>query len=504
MNSPFRGAAMSTASSCGQAEEQVKRLPKAPLRQTPLPLPRTKVGMISLGCAKNLVDAEIMLGSVLQRGMEITSRAEDADVLVVNTCAFIDSAKEESIGAILEAHQQRGLNKRSGKTHIVIGCMSQRFARELREEMPEVDAFIGLDQVDQLGEIVEKILKKRATLNAGNSMLDVDSDNVDADLAFADRRPTYIPDYDTPRFRLTPAHSAYVKIAEGCNHPCSFCVIPQMRGKHRSRTPQSVLAEIRRLVSEGVREINLISQDTTYYGMDLWTAKAGPRQPVDSSRGLTLAALLREIQTIEGDFWVRLLYTHPAHWSAELIETIAQCDKVARYIDMPLQHIDEGMLGRMRRETNRAHIEDLVGALRAGIPGVALRTTFIVGFPGETDAAFESLLEFIERTRFDRLGVFKYSQEEGSRAAKMPEQIPAKIKNERYRRAMTVQQRIAREMAHEKVGREMRLLVDQPLIARTEADAPEVDARVILSEPATVGEFTTRRITGCRGYDLLA
>jgi len=216
--------------------------------------------MISLGCAKNLVDAEIMLGSVLKRGMEITSRAEDADVLIVNTCAFIDSAKEESIGAILEAHQQRGLNKKSNQKLIVSGCMSQRFARELREEIPEVDAFIGLDQVGQLGEIVEKILEKRAMLNAGSSMLDVDSDN---GLAFADGRPTYIPDYGTPRFRLTPAHSVYVKIAEGCNHPCSFCVIPQMRGKHRSRTPQSVLAEIRGLVSEGVREINLISQDTT-------------------------------------------------------------------------------------------------------------------------------------------------------------------------------------------------------------------------------------------------
>src|SRR5436189_5700186 len=352
MNSPIGGAAMSTASSWVQVEEQVKRLPEAPLRQTRLPLPRTKVGMISLGCAKNLVDAEIMLGSVLQRGMEITSRAEDADVLVVNTCAFIDSAKEESIGAILEAHQQRG--KKSGQKLIVSGCMSQRFARELREEMPEVDAFIGLDQVGQLGEIVEKILKKRATLNAGNSMLDVDSHNVDADLAFADRRPTYIPDYDTPRFRLTPAHSAYVKIAEGCNHPCSFCVIPQMRGKHRSRKPESVLAEIGALVAEGVREINLINQDTTYYGMDLWDAKAGPRQPVDSARGPTLVSLLRGIQEIKGEFWVRLLYTHPAHWSDELIETIAECDKVARYMDIPLQHIDESMLARMRRETSRA------------------------------------------------------------------------------------------------------------------------------------------------------
>src|SRR5437667_39587 len=284
MNSPIGRAAVSTTSSCVQVEEQVTRLPEAPLRQTRLPRPRTKVGMISLGCAKNLVDAEIMLGSVLQRGMEITSRAEDADVLVVNTCAFIDSAKEESIGAILEAHQQRG--KKSGQKLIVSGCMSQRFARELRKEMPEVEAFLGLDQVVQLGEIVEEILKKHGTLNAGNSILDVDSDNVDADLAFADRRPTYIPDYDTPRFRLTPPHSAYVKIAEGCNHPCSFCVIPQMRGKHRSRSPESVLAEIRALVAEGVREINLISQDTTYYGMDLWAEKAGPRQPVDSARRL--------------------------------------------------------------------------------------------------------------------------------------------------------------------------------------------------------------------------
>src|SRR5438034_206954 len=379
---------------------------------------KPKVGMISLGCAKNLVDAESMLGSVLQRGIEITSRAEDADVLVVNTCAFIDSAKEESIGAILEAHQQRGLNKNSGQKLIVSGCMSQRFARELREEMPEVDAFIGLDQVGQLGEIVEKILKKRATLNAGSSMWGVDSDSVDADLAFANARPTYIPDYDTPRFRLTPAHSAYVKIAEGCNHPCSFCVIPQMRGKHRSRTPQSVLAEIRMLVSEGVREINLISQDTTYYGMDLWTAKAGPRQPVDSTRGPTLAALLREIQ--------------------------------------------------------------------------------------EIDEEFSSLIDVIRRTRFERLGIFKYSREEGSRAAKMSGQVPLKTKNTRYRMAMSIQREIAHETEREKIGRTLKLLVDQPHVARSEADAPDVDARVILSKTAPVGEFVWLPIVGSRGYDLLA
>ena len=471
-----------------------------------LPLKRVKVGMISLGCAKNLVDAEVMLGSVLQHGMEITSRAEEADVLVINTCAFIDSAKEESIEAILEAHQQRGLNKRPDQKLIVSGCMSQRFARELHNELPEVDAFIGLDQVKELGQIVERILGKSPT----RSMFDVDSSTLndfgdrDFDLAFANKRPTYIPDYDTPRFRLTPSYSAYVKIAEGCNHPCSFCVIPQMRGKHRSRKPESVLAEIRALVDEGVREINLISQDTTYYGMDLWEAKAGPRQPVDSSRGPTLAALLRDIQQIKGDFWVRLLYTHPAHWSDELIETIAECDKVARYIDIPLQHIDESMLGRMRRETSRTHIEDLIHKLRAGIPGVTLRTTFIVGFPGETDAEFETLLDFIRRSRFERLGIFKYSQEDGSLAARMPGQVPAKIKNSRYRAAMAIQQSIAHDLACHKIGTELKLLVDQPHIARSESDAPDVDARVVLSEAAPVGEFIRRIVTGSRGYDLVA
>src|SRR5438045_4297783 len=379
--------------------------------------------------------------------MEITYSAEDADVLVINTCAFIDSAKEESIDAILEAHQQRGLHKRANQRLIVSGCMSQRFSEELRQQLPEVDAFIGLDQVRELGTVVERVLQKHRTSKAENS--DV--------LNLVTPRPTYIPDYDTPRFSLTPPHSVYLKIAEGCNHPCSFCVIPQMRGRHRSRTPESVLTEIRALVAEGVREINLISQDTTYYGMDLWEEKAGPRQPVDSTRGLTLAGLLREIEKIEGDFWIRLLYTHPAHWSDELIATIAECRHVVPYIDIPLQHIDESMLLRMRRETTRAYIEDLIAKLRAGIPGVALRTTFIVGFPGETEVEFETLLDFLDRTRFERLGIFKYSSEDGSRAAKMPGQIPAKVKNERHRRAMTLQQKIAYEIAAAKVGIELKL-----------------------------------------------
>jgi ribosomal protein S12 methylthiotransferase len=462
----------------------------------------TKVGMISLGCAKNLVDAEIMLGSVLQRGMEITSSADDADVLVINTCAFIDSAKEESIEAILEADQRRGSSKNPRQKIIVSGCMAQRFASELRAALPEVDAFIGLDQVGELGTLVERIVAHGS--HRSYEFPRTDRTNKDVDLAFAESRPRYIPDYDTPRFRLTPAHSAYLKIAEGCNHPCSFCVIPQMRGKHRSRAPESVLAEIRTLVAEGVREINLISQDTTYYGMDLWADKAGPRQPIDSSRGPTLVGLLRKIDQMKGDFWVRLLYTHPAHWSDELIETIAHCDKVARYIDIPLQHISDPMLQRMRRETSREHIETLIARLRSGIPGVALRTTFIVGFPGETEADFESLLAFNERSRFERLGVFKYSREEGSRAAIMPDQISMKTKNERYRRAMSLQQKIAYTQAQEKMGQPLKLLVDQPHIARSEADAPDIDARVILSEAAPVGDFVCRRITGSRGYDLLA
>src|SRR5271154_4917706 len=424
---------------------------KLELRSPNSDLPK-KVGMISLGCAKNLVDAEIMLGGVLKQGMEITSDADEADVLIVNTCAFIDSAKEESIEAILDAHQQRGLRKKPGQRLIVSGCMAQRFSKDLVSEMPEVDAFIGLDQIAEAGEIIDRIMAQPHEL----------TDEKWEPLNLVTRKSVYIPDYDTPRFRLTPAHSAYVKIAEGCNHPCSFCVIPQMRGRHRSRTIESVVAEVRGLVAEGVKEISLISQDTTYFGMDHWDEKAGPRQEVDSSRGPTLVKLLRELDKIEGDFWIRLLYTHPAHWSDELIACIAESRKVCRYIDMPLQHIHPRMLELMRRETTSEHIENLITRIRAGIPGIAIRTTFIAGFPSETEEEFAYLLDFIERTRFERLGVFTYSQEEGSRAAKMEGQVPQKVKAARYKRAMALQQRIAREISEAQVGRRLRALVDQP------------------------------------------
>jgi len=452
-----------------------------------------KIGMISLGCAKNLVDAEVMLGDAASRGMRITADASDADVLVVNTCAFIDSAKEESIDAILHAHQQRGLRKKPGQKLIVSGCMAQRFSKDLASDLGEVDAFIGLDQVNQLGQIVEDLLAAPSPLH----------DDQWQPLNLVTRNSTFIPDFDTPRFRLTPSHTAYVKIAEGCNHPCSFCVIPRMRGRHRSRTIASVTAEVRALVAEGVREINLISQDTTYFGMDHWDERPNATQPVDSSRGPTLAALLRELQKIEGDFWIRLLYTHPAHWSSELIETIAACGKVARYIDMPLQHIHEEMLLGMRRETSRRHIEELIARLRAGIPGLALRTTFIVGFPGETEEHFQSLLDFIAAVRFERLGVFTYSREESSRAAKMPGQVPARTKQARFRRAMRLQQRIAGELAAAQVGKTLRVLVEKPDAARAAGDAPEVDTQVLLTRPAPVGEFANVRITGTSLYDLV-
>jgi ribosomal protein S12 methylthiotransferase len=451
---------------------------------------RPKIGMVSLGCAKNLVDAEIMLCGAAKENFDLTREPDEADVLVINTCGFIDQAKEESIDTILEMHQRR-LASRPGQKIIVSGCLAQRYHEELKREIPEVDAFIGLDQIADFPRIVREVIARPAAESADP-------------LDLVSRRSQYIPDYDTPRFRLTPRQSAYVKIAEGCNHPCSFCVIPQMRGRHRSRTIDSVVAEARELVSQGVKELNLISQDTTFFGMDLWEQKAGPRQPVDSSRGPTLCRLLEELDQIEGEFWIRLLYTHPAHWSNELIATIAQSEKVARYVDMPLQHIHEEMLKFMRRETSRQHIEDLIAKMRAGIPGLAIRTTFITGFPGETDEHFESLLEFIERVRFERLGVFKYSQEEGSRAAKMDGQIPASVKNKRHARAMKLQQKIARELAEAQKGKTLRVLVEQPQIARTEHDAPDVDCRVLLDSPLPVGQFADVTVTGSQVYDLKA
>lgn len=450
---------------------------------------KTTVGLISLGCAKNLIDSEIMIGHLQQAGMMMTPEPDLADVLIINTCSFIDQAKQESVNTILGAVDDREGGRRRQKI-IVAGCLSQRFSTELPSLMPEVDAFIGLDQITSVAPVIQGLVDRDADPLAENHVT---------------KGPLYIPDYDTPRFRLTPRHSAYIKIAEGCNHPCSFCIIPKIRGRHRSRTLESVVREAEQLVKGGVRELNLISQDTTYFGMDRWEeGRPNPRSPVDSSRGESLASLLRALNGIEGDFWIRLLYTHPAHWSDELIETIAGCPKVARYVDMPLQHISDHMLGEMKRETDGDYIRDLVRRMRAGIPDLALRTTFIVGFPGETEADFEELLGFIEEVKFERASVFNYSREEGTRAAKKGGQVHHMTRRKRWNEAMRLLQRQAEERNAAQVGRRLRVLVDEAGQARGEMDAPEVDGTVYVAADLPVGEFAEVTVTDWRGYDLVA
>ena len=546
--------------------------------------------MISLGCAKNLVDAEIMLGSLLRHGVEITNDATTADAVIVNTCSFIDAAQEESVDTILESAELRDAQQR-GQALIVSGCLPQRFRDELPKLLPEVDAFMGIDQVAQVGDIVNQALAHRAQrlektaapksrkksvvsrLNELEKARPLDATAADeslrgtaqfgktrttitapaaapsgggAPIVEVHARPNFIPDFDTPRFRLTPKHFAYVKIAEGCNHPCSFCIIPRMRGTHRSRTQADIVEEARRLLADGVKELNLISQDSTYYGLDLRPqpsrAISSPEKFTAAARSLpadatTLGTLLRALNALPGEFWIRLLYTHPAHWTDELIATIAECPKVARYVDMPLQHIHEPMLERMRRETSEAYIVELIRRIRAGIPGIALRTTFIVGFPGETEASFKVLLNFIRETRFERLGIFTYSREDGTRAAKMEQQVTDRVKQRRRELAMAEQLLVARAVAQAQVGRTLTVLTEGEatgkqlekasvsswehglirsdeaaqkhlrgkfLVARGEADAPDIDGRVFVRGKLPVGQFARVRIIGHTDYDLLA
>jgi ribosomal protein S12 methylthiotransferase len=552
-----------------------------------------RVGMISLGCAKNLVDAEIMLGSLMKSGVEITNDAASADAVIVNTCSFIDSAQEESVDTILESVELRDANQR-GQAVIVSGCLSQRFRDELPKLMPEVDAFMGIDQVAQVGDIVGKAIASRATkvqspkfkvqkgkvvsrLNELEKARDLSEHEKEESLRGTDKfgktktvvgakslsaishlpsapvfdvtqRPVFIPDFETPRFRLTPKHFAYLKIAEGCNHPCSFCIIPRMRGTHRSRTQADIVKEAKALIADGVKEINLISQDSTYYGLDLRPnhsrAISSPEKFSATAKSLsadatTICSLLRELNSLKGDFWIRLLYTHPAHWTDELIQTIAECKKVARYIDIPLQHIHENMLERMRRETSQEYIVDLIKRIRAGIPGIAIRTTFIVGFPGETETSFNALLDFIRDTKFERLGVFAYSKEDGTRAGAMAGQLSDKVKQKRRELAMAAQHKVAIAVSESFVGREIKVLIEgeanakqlqsanvsswehglmrEPearhsslatrhfLIGRGEADAPDIDGRVyIRGGKLPVGQFTKVKVIGHTDYDLIA
>lgn len=503
-----------------------RRLPTRPRRSRAV-----RVGLVSLGCAKNLVDTEIMLGSLVEAGMEITNDARLADAVIINTCSFIDAAQEESVDAILEQAAVREALHR-GQALVVAGCLPQRHREELAVLLPEVDAFMGLDQVRQAPEVVQRALARRAgRARPSRGVQPAPAEQHPSSAPAESPDPVYqvsatsrfIPDVNTPRFRLTPPHYAFLKIAEGCNHPCSFCVIPRIRGRHRSRPLADVVEEARRLLDQGVREINLISQDTTFYGRDLMRKPAAAGgEPAD------LGCLLRQLDRLPGDFWVRLLYTHPAHWTDELIEVVADCSHVVPYIDVPLQHIDDVMLQRMRRETTRAQIERLIERLRDRVPGVTLRTTFIVGFPGETDRRFQSLLDFIRQARFERLGVFAYSQEEGTVAGRMEDQVPEAERQRRRQQAMAVQREVSRQVLRRWKGRRLKVLVEDPLSleqlgeildgagageewlpqqpwrsARSLAEAPDIDGRVLVPARLPAGEFTEVRIEATYDYDCL-
>jgi ribosomal protein S12 methylthiotransferase len=361
-----------------------------------------KVGFVSLGCPKNLVDGEVMLGYAQQAGYEITQDSNDADVIVVNTCAFIDNAKQESIDTILEMAQQ----KRDGKcTRLVVtGCLAERYRDELKKEIPEIDAVLGTGEVPLIVSALDPGTEDGGR-NTGGAV---------APMTFHRSRksqpptsnlqlPTYIYDADTPRVITTPKHFAYMKVAEGCDYTCAFCIIPTLRGEYRSRTRESIVAEAHALASRGVKELLLISQDTTFYGID--------RQ----ERG-ALAALLRELNAVDGIEWIRLLYLYPTTITDDVLAAMAECDKVCRYVDLPLQHASADVLKRMRRPGNRSTYDKLLARIRDRVPGVTLRTTFIVGFPGETDAELAELESFVRDTGFDHIGVFTYSHEEGTRA----------------------------------------------------------------------------------------
>ena len=454
----------------------------------------TQIGLISLGCAKNLIDSEIMLGHLQDEGMTLVPDPELADALIINTCSFIDVAKDESVGTIIEAVNARQEDPAREKQKIIVaGCLSQRFQKDLPGLLPEVDAFIGLDQVTDVASIVRKTLNR-----------DLEEDG---SLDTVTEKSRYIPDYTTPRFRLTPQHMAYIKIAEGCNHTCAFCIIPKIRGQHRSRTEESIVREAKGLIAQGVKEINLISQDTTYFGMDKWQGlgnRPKPTSGVDSTRGESLSTLLRALNDLEGDFWIRLLYTHPAHWSDELIQTIAECPKIARYVDIPLQHISDHMLNKMNRKTDGKYIRDLLKRMRDGIPDLSIRTTFITGFPEETDDDHQELLEFIKDFKFERCGIFQYSKEEGTRAHKMEGHIHHATKKKRHRELSSAIDEVAGEINEAQLGKKKRVLVEEEGIARSMWDAPDIDGRIFVPIDSRVGEFLEVEIKDHRGYDLVA
>ena len=458
-----------------------------------------KIGMISLGCPKNLVDSEVMLGLALQAGHELTRDAADADVLVVNTCAFIDKAKQESIDAILEMAEL----KKQGKCQrlVVAGCMAERYRDELQAQIPEIDAVIGT------GEIPEIVTAIGGTGSGTVGMVQLLRSNGEPITTRDKRRetrdlPTYIYDADTPRLLATPRHYAYVKIAEGCDYKCAFCIIPTLRGKYRSRSADSIVREATALAERGVKELLLISQDTTFYGIDR------------GERG-ALAQLLRRLNQVEGLEWIRLLYLYPTTITDEVLAAIAESEKVCPYIDLPLQHASDAVLKRMKRPGTRAGYERLLERIRERVPGATLRTTFIVGFPGESEQDFAELQSFVETVQFDHVGVFTYSHEDGTSARDLDDDVPARTKRSRQAQLMRAQKRIVERAQKQRVGTRARLLVDGPaaehelvLRGRLQGQAPDIDPMVYLTDcdPSEFapGALIDVQIVGHREYDLVA
>jgi ribosomal protein S12 methylthiotransferase len=439
-----------------------------------------------LGCPKNLVDSEVMLGMAEKKGHEITADASQADVLVVNTCAFIDRAKQESIDTILEMAELK--KQAAGRRLIVTGCLAERYRDELKKEIPEIDAVYGTgevpDFVQGLGPGVKPL-----TLHRKPPVFGVDL-------------PTYIYDANTPRKRVTPRHYAYVKIAEGCDYQCAFCIIPKMRGHYRSRSIDSIVAEANQLAAQGVKELLLISQDSTFYGIDRGERGALPK-------------LLRALNEVDGIEWIRLLYLYPTTITSEVIHAIADLDKVVKYIDLPLQHASDAVLKRMKRPGTRRSYARLLQNIRARIPDVALRTTFIVGFPGETEEDFAALESFVEEIGFDHVGVFTYSHEEGTSAFDLKDDVSATTKRKRQERLMARQRDLVTARQRRRIGERTRLLVDglspeHELVVqgRLPGQAPEIDPVVYLTDcdPTTFpkGAFLDVEIVGAQEYDLVA
>lgn len=468
-----------------------------------------KIGLVSLGCPKNLVDSEVMLGLVRQAGHDVTPDAAEADVLVVNTCAFIDRAKQESVDAILEMAGQ----KQGGRCRrlVVTGCLAERYRDALQAEIPDIDAVLGTGEIDRIVDAVEGRTGEPPVPSAPLRVYRrPDGLRTPAPRLPAGRRgatparplPDYLYDATTPRLRTTPPHYAYVKVAEGCDYACSFCIIPTLRGRYRSRPAESVVEEARALAAEGVKEIILVSQDTTFYGVD--------RQ----ERG-ALARLLHRLDAIDGLAWIRLLYLYPTTVTDDVLGAMAELPKVCKYVDLPLQHAADAVLKGMRRPGSRAAYERLIARIRRQVPGVTLRTTFIVGFPGEGEREFEELCEFVRDMGFDHVGVFTYSREEGTAAYGLGNAVPAREKARRQRRLMALQRALVEARQAGRVGERVRVMVDGPspehplvLQGRLEGQAPEIDPVVYLTECDPTawapGSMVEARLVEARGYDLAA